>query len=158
MPLKNYSYQKNFFKKINFLIFYKFFLLVKLKFKMNKYLLIAIGGSLGALSRYFVSYFCAKFIHTFPLGTLTVNVAGSFLITFIANLFLYTQIDPIYTFLLITGFLGAFTTFSSFTYETLNLFKEKLYLLGFLNIFLNFFLAFLGGILGIIVSNFFFNK
>ena len=83
-----------------------------------KYLFIAIGGALGALSRYFVVLFFAKAFSTnFPLGTLAVNVVGSFIITLITTFFLYSGIDPLYRYLFITGFLGALTTFSSFTLE-----------------------------------------
>jgi len=126
---------------------------------MLKLFFIAIGGACGALSRYGIAFFTAKFFPgNFPLGTLIVNVLGSFLITFLAKHFLYSAIDPIYRYLFITGFLGALTTFSSFTFETLALFQQNFYFLGILNVFLNFTLSFIAGLLGIALANFLFLK
>ncbi len=124
-----------------------------------KYLFIAIGGAFGALSRYFIVLFFAKtFSTSFPLGTLAVNVTGSFVITLIVSFFFYSGIDPLYRYLFITGFLGAFTTFSSFTFETIQLLKEKLLFLSLLNIVLNFALSLGAGILGIALGNYLFFK
>jgi CrcB protein len=124
-----------------------------------KYLFIAIGGALGALSRYFVVLFFAKAFSTnFPLGTLAVNVVGSFIITLITTFFLYSGIDPLYRYLFITGFLGALTTFSSFTFETIHLLKEKFFFLSFLNVILNFSLSLGAGIIGIALGNYLFFK
>jgi len=126
---------------------------------MLKVLFVAIGGAFGALSRYSIGLIAAKlFPGSFPLGTLTVNVLGSFLITFIATHFMHSAIDPIYRYLFITGFLGALTTFSSFTFETIALWQQNMYFLGFLNVFLNFFLSFTAGFLGLTLANYLFLK
>lgn len=116
-------------------------------------LYIAIGGSIGAIARYLVS----RNIHVifnpvFPLGTLFVNVSGSFLIGFLFYLFeniLYS--DNLRSFLLI-GFLGAYTTFSSYSLETINLLKDGDYKAGLINIFLSNFLCLAMVIAGMIVS------
>ncbi len=101
-------------------------------------LLIAIGGAVGALCRYGVYEWSAwAFRVNFPYATLIVNVVGSFiigvLVVWLAN---RTSLAAELRFLLITGFLGAFTTFSTFSIDTLMLFKESPVLAG-LNIVLN---------------------
>ncbi|WP_188151384.1 fluoride efflux transporter CrcB [Teredinibacter waterburyi] len=86
------------------------------------WLAVAIGGSFGAMARYGVSLALAPQSSKFPFGTLTANVLGSFLmgVCYIVivekGLLPATMRQP-----LMVGFLGAFTTFSSFSIETLNL-------------------------------------
>ncbi len=82
--------------------------------------IIGVGGALGAMARYSVSGWIQGFSETtFPLGTLVVNVLGSFLLGFslyvLENTGLTTEVRSMVT----IGFLGAFTTFSTFSYETL---------------------------------------
>jgi CrcB protein len=92
------------------------------------YFLIALGGALGSVARFFLSGIVAnQFGGTFPWGTLIVNVTGSFVIGFIATL---TGPDG-RTFasgntrqFLMAGILGGYTTFSSFSLQTLNLARE----------------------------------
>ena len=91
--------------------------------------LVAIGGAIGALLRYTVMRFFVYFnVITFPYGTLVVNVIGSFIIGFLAfwlvNRYLHNEAIRIF---LIIGVLGAFTTFSSFSLDTLHLFLEQRY-------------------------------
>lgn len=85
-------------------------------------LFIAIGGFFGAISRYLCSNLIKKKIMTrFPLGTLFVNLIGSFLLGFLYGI--TNEINP--KLLLGTGFLGAFTTFSTFNLETMQLVESK---------------------------------
>jgi len=123
------------------------------------YFLVALGGAIGALSRFLVSNFMAKKVCAFfPCGTLTVNLLGSFLITFIMTFFTASGTDPLYRYLMVVGFLGAFTTLSSVTYDTLLLLKEGYFFLSFLNLFLNTFLTLFCGILGLALGRFLFYK
>ncbi len=96
-----------------------------------------MGGFLGAISRFFISGFVQKIAGTtFPAGTLAVNVIGSFLIGFLVLLF-ENLIAPQWKALFITGFLGALTTFSTFSYETTVLIQEGLWFKASLNVVLN---------------------
>ena len=91
------------------------------------YLYIFIGGGLGALSRFGISNFVNKLSQSsFPYGTLMANVSGSFLIGVVMAYFeAKTNTFAHWRPLFVTGFLGGFTTFSSFSYETMQLFKNQ---------------------------------
>lgn len=85
-------------------------------------LLVAIGGCFGAISRYGMSkWINDKMSSTFPFGTLTVNLLGSFLLGWIAG----AELAPNLALLLGTGFMGAFTTFSTLKVEKLQLGLKK---------------------------------
>ena len=90
------------------------------------WLYIAIGGALGAVSRYGVTLGAARLGATgFPYATLTVNVIGSFLIgLFVAWLSGRTEINPALRPLIQVGFLGALTTFSTFSLDALILIEQ----------------------------------
>ena len=96
---------------------------------MYTYLAIAFGGALGALSRYWITVSIERFYGTgFPLGTFMVNLLGSFLIGllyifFAEKLSVADQWRPV----IITGFLGAMTTFSTFSLDALLLFQQGHY-------------------------------
>lgn len=96
---------------------------------MTTYLAIALGGALGAVSRYWLSTTMERFNGSqFPLGTFSVNLFGSFLIgvlfiIFAEKLHLSAQWRP----LLVIGFLGAMTTFSTFSLDALLLFQQGHY-------------------------------
>lgn len=87
---------------------------------MIRYLLVLIGGGIGALARYIAaSAIMTRFGGKFPLGTLVINVTGSFLIGFLMTVLTERfQLDPAWRLLLVVGFLGGYTTFSSFEWET----------------------------------------
>jgi CrcB protein len=126
------------------------------------YIWIAIGSALGGMSRYGISRAVALQVgETFPWGTLAVNIAGSFIIGFIAALFGPDSrlfISPNARNFLMVGFCGGFTTFSSFSLQTLDLFRNRDFGEAFGNILLSVAACMaavaIGFILGEIVSNF----
>ena len=88
---------------------------------LNRYLMVLIGGGIGALARYVLgAAIAARAGGRFPLGTLVINVTGSFLVGLLMALFTERlQPHPNWRLLLVVGFLGGYTTFSTFEYETL---------------------------------------
>jgi len=102
---------------------------------MGRYLLVALGGMLGAVARYGLSGWISNATTgKFPYGTLAVNLIGSFVIGF----FLTLAIDrfswsPELRIFFTVGFLGAFTTFSTFSYETVELLREGVYAVAAIN-------------------------
>ena len=109
---------------------------------------IAAGGSVGAVLRFLISFYVNKWLGTsFAYGTLSVNVIGSFIIGFLALYFEQT-ISPNLKAMLITGMLGALTTFSTFSLETVTMLQQGLYFKGFLNVALNAALTLTATILG----------
>ena len=93
---------------------------------MKHLLLIALGGAGGALCRYGLVNLINQFDHgKFPLGTLTVNVIGSFLIGIMYVLIAERlSLHPDWRSIIIVGFLGAFTTFSTFSLEVITLLEH----------------------------------
>jgi CrcB protein len=104
---------------------------------MMKIVLIAAGGALGTLGRFYTSSIAQKYVFNgFPIGTLTVNLIGSFIIGFLWGAFENQQATTLRLFFFV-GILGGFTTFSAYSMETLNLFREGNLRLAILNILLN---------------------
>ena len=101
-----------------------------------RFLLICLGGAIGTGARYLTALWAASaFGPSFPIGTLMVNLIGSFLIAFIMQVSSATElIAPDLRLVLTTGVMGGFTTYSTFNYETTNYFREGAWLIGFLNI------------------------
>ena len=94
---------------------------------MVKLLIIGLGGFVGAICRYGLGGWVQRLTGgTFPYGTLVVNVTGCFLIGFLLMLFEQRQLfSPTTRLFLTVGILGAFTTFSTFGYETLELLRSS---------------------------------
>jgi fluoride exporter len=127
-----------------------------------KLLWLMIAGALGAASRYGLTLLIQGWLGrrgsrtflatalgtTFPLATLIINVTGSFLLSFLTTLALHNAIKPDYRLILGTGFLGAYTTFSTFELESEGLLSEgrsvqaSVYIVG--NLILGFFAVVLG--------------
>lgn len=100
-----------------------------------KWLAVGVGGFLGAVLRYSVSSWGNNLIQSdFPLGTMVVNVSGAFLLGFLAGWFEAYPLTLTAKLLLTTGMLGAFTTFSTFSYETLLLLQADAYLKAMMNV------------------------
>ena len=94
---------------------------------MNSLLMVALGGSIGAVLRYVIAHFTQSMASTpFPIGTLTVNILGCALIGILAAFLLGSnpQHREMLRLLLIIGILGGFTTFSTFALDALKLFQE----------------------------------
>jgi CrcB protein len=123
---------------------------------MASYFWIAVGSALGGVARYWFSGVVARLIgETFPWGTLVVNVTGSFIIGFFATL---TGPDGrllvpgVARQFVMIGICGGYTTFSSFSLQTLNLATEGEYLYAALNIVLSVVLCLIAVWLGSILA------
>jgi CrcB protein len=93
---------------------------------LQSILAVGVGGFFGSILRYLISHYINISTHsTFPFGTLTVNVAGSFLIGIIIAAALEGDLNKSMRLLLATGFCGGFTTFSSFSYEFFSLLQHE---------------------------------
>ena len=124
---------------------------------MLKYLLIGTGGFIGSILRYWTSVNAYKILgEKFPYGTFIVNALGCLLIGFIAeiseNRFLISS--EVRTFLMI-GFLGGYTTFSTFGYETFTLLQDKDYTTAILNILLSVVVCITAVWIGALIAKFF---
>ena len=113
-----------------------------------EYMLIAIGGSLGSLSRFLVSKSIAeKHSGAYPLGTFTINLAGAFLLGVITAFHVNFSV---YAFIAI-GFLGSFTTFSTFMFEDFVLLQNNRILNALIYVLATLVLSFLAFYLGFIL-------
>ena len=103
---------------------------------MVNYAVVFVGGGIGAAMRYWLSGSVYRFIGVdFPYGTLLVNVLGCFLIGFLMSFFEERfSVQPVLRVFLTIGVLGGFTTFSTFSYETVALLKDGSYLWGTANV------------------------
>jgi len=121
---------------------------------MSEFLLIGAGAVLGANARYWLTnYFVQRFGPAFPYGTLFINVTGSFLLGFVlvlvGNRFVA---DPGYRLLIGTGFLGAYTTFSTFSYDTIVLLERGDILPAGLNVGASVALSLVAAYLGVVLA------
>lgn len=106
---------------------------------MTRFLWICLAGAMGTGARYLLSAYAAKlFGAAFPYGTLAVNVLGSYLLGAATYVGLESSALPATLRLSLTiGFMGGFTTFSTFSFETLRYLQEGAWELCFLNVGLN---------------------
>lgn len=106
---------------------------------MTKYLIVALGGAIGSMLRFWAGgYVSGRLGSRFPYGTFVINITASFLIGFIMTLLAErTHMNPAWRYLLVIGFLGGYSTFSSFEYETFQVFQDGEMLIAALNVALS---------------------
>ena len=111
---------------------------------MLKYLMVGLGGCLGSILRFWVGNYVGSRMGTrFPYGTLAINVTGSFLLGLVfALLTARTTWSPNWRYLIPIGFIGGYTTFSSFEFETLRIIQDGQVGLGVLYVGLSVFVGF----------------
>jgi len=121
---------------------------------MEKWIYLLIGGLVGTASRYGLAGVVSQRMGAgFPWGTLTVNLTGCLVIGFLDVIFEKKfLISPNYRILLMTGFCGAFTTFSTLMLETSNLLKENEFVYALGNVLVSFVVGFVAFKLGAIIA------
>lgn len=113
-------------------------------------LVICLGAVVGANARYFISRYAAQVLGpVFPYGTLFINVVGSLIVGFFV---VWTServlVDPRWRLLVVVGFCGSLTTFSSYAFESMSFFERGQWLLMLTNVFGNNLLCLAGALAG----------
>ena len=99
---------------------------------MEKYIAVAIGGAVGALCRMALGEWVMTKVSSFPYGTVVVNLIGCFIIGLVLGLYMQKpDLSQLARFFLVVGGLGAFTTFSTFAFEMLQLMMTESYVQAF---------------------------
>ena len=125
---------------------------------MFQILLIASGGAVGALSRFFLSVFSQIVFSSSLYGTIFINILGSFFIGYLISLgYVKNLSENFIKYFLIIGFLGSFTTFSAFSYEALDLFLSKKMILSILYILTSIFCCIIAAYIGISLNKLWLN-
>ena len=121
---------------------------------MKLLMVIAIGGATGALGRHFLAGYVSQFFGgVFPWGILVVNVVGSVLLGVVAECGAQTSVfSAEFKALLAVGFLGAFTTFSTFSLDVVQLCQKGLWTLASIYVFTSVFVAVLGLVTGMAIT------
>ena len=102
---------------------------------MREILWVGVGGFLGANARYLIgAWVGSRMGSAFPYGTLVINVSGSFILGVIMGLVDARALSPAFRLAAGVGFVGAYTTFSTFTYETMRLVEDGSSLLAVVNV------------------------
>ncbi len=121
---------------------------------MTKYLMVAIGGALGSVLRFWVGGFVSNRMGTrFPYGTFIINVTASFLIGLILTLLAErSHWSPNWRYFIPIGFIGGYSTFSTFEYEAFRSFQDGEVLMAGLNVVLSVIVGFVSVWLGVITG------
>jgi len=121
---------------------------------MNLLMYVAIGSAVGGASRFALSTFLQQRAGTFPVGTLVVNITGSLALGFLLRYSLgSTSVSAETRALLTTGFCGGYTTFSTFSYETIKLIEDGDYRRAAVYVVASVVLSLVATFLGIIAAN-----
>ena len=117
-------------------------------------LIISLGAIVGANARYLISRYAARILGpVFPYGTLFINITGSMIVGFFVIWATERAwVDPRWRLLVVVGFCGAFTTFSSYAFETMSYFEQGQWLLLWTNILTNNILCLLGALAGMAMA------
>ncbi len=121
---------------------------------MQKYLFIALGGALGSLARFWVGSTIAGRMGTrFPYGTFVINITACLIIGFSLTLLgRRTDLNPAWRFLIPIGFVGAYSTFSTFEWETFSSLQTGAFIIAALYVVLSFVLGLVGVWCGVLVA------
>jgi CrcB protein len=121
---------------------------------MNKYWIVGLGGFAGAVARFWLGTYISNRLGTrFPYGTFVINISGSFLVGLIATILANkTHLNANWRYLIPIGFIGAYTTFSTFELETFQSLSEGASLIAFLNVCLSVLVGFIAVWLGVIAG------
>lgn len=114
---------------------------------------VGVGGMIGAPSRYVMDqYISSRTEGAFPWGTFVINATGALLLGLIVGLAAYHRLGPVPVAIVGTGFCGAYTTFSTFSYETIRLLEEGRFLSALYNVAGSLAVGLLGAGLGLAVA------
>jgi len=118
-------------------------------------MLVATGGALGAVLRYLLTNISNSIFASSIYGTISVNILGSFLIGYLITSNAGNNLSENFVkFFLIIGLLGSFTTFSSFSYEVVELIVSKKYISSFTYTFISVFICIMSAYLGTLINKF----
>ncbi len=121
---------------------------------MSRYAMIAAGGALGAVARYVLGGLVQEWAGPrFPYGTLVINVSGCLVMGIVMTLLAERPVlHPNWRFLVPVGFIGAYTTFSTFEYETFRAVEQGAWLVGLGNILISVVVGFISVAVGVVAT------
>jgi fluoride exporter len=106
---------------------------------VEKYFAVGVGGFVGSIVRFWLATYVGQRMGTrFPYGTFLVNITGSFLVGMVMTILTErTHLSPTWRYLIPIGFIGGYTTFSTFEFETLRAIQDGQFTIGLLNLVLS---------------------